>query len=156
MVPAPGPVVVVRPPRPCRIDFEGFSGTEAVKVEVRAWLDRLGELTAALTNAEVAIEATQEPRKDRLFRVRMRLSMRAGVVVIPPDHPNNGAHEDVYCAIRNGFRAARRQLESYLKEHPVVVDPPAAPPVDAAVAPAVDQPVTPAINPAVTGGDPPV
>jgi hypothetical protein len=144
VVPAPGPVVVVRPPRPCRIDFEGFSGTEAVKVEVRAWLDRLGELTAALTNAEVAIEATQEPRKDRLFRVRMRLSMRAGVVVIPPDSPNNGAHEDVYCAIRNGFRAARRQLEIYLKEHPVVVDPPAAPPVAAPV------------DPAVPGGDPPV
>jgi len=118
------PIVVVRPPRPCRIDFEGFSGTEAVKVEVRAWIDRLGDLTAPMTSAEVAIEAVHEPRKDRMYRVRMRLAMRAGVVVVAPDHPNNGAHEDVYCAIRNGFRAARRQLEGYLKEHPAVDAPP--------------------------------
>jgi hypothetical protein len=127
--PAPAPIVVLRPPRPCRIDFEGFTGTEAAKVEVRAWIDKLGELTEPLTSAEVAIEATHEPRKDRLFRVRMRLAMRAGVVVVPADHPNNGAHEDIFCAIRNGFRAARRQLESYLKEHPAAA--PVAPAVTA-------------------------
>jgi hypothetical protein len=129
--PPPAPIVAVRPPRPCRIDFEGFTGTEAAKVEVRAWIDKLGELTEPMTSAEVAIEATHEPRKDRLFRVRMRLAMRAGVVVVPPDHPNNGAHEDIFCAIRNGFRAARRQLESYLKEHP---------PADAPVVPVTDAP----------------
>jgi hypothetical protein len=148
-VPAPAPIVVVRPPRPCRIDFEGFTGTEAAKVEVRAWIDRLGELTDPLTSAEVAIEATHEPRKDRLFRVRMRLAMRAGVVVVAPDHPNNGPHEDIFCAIRNGFRAARRQLEGYLKEHPPVPPPPVtdAAPITAAAPVTSDAPAT---------GEPPV
>ena len=123
------PIVVVRPPRPCRIDFEGCTGTEAARVEVRAWLDRLGDLTAPMTGAEVVIESIFEPRKERLYRVRMRLTMRAAVVAVAPDHPNNGPHEDIFCAIRNGFRAARRQLESYQKEHPAAVeaDPPAAP-----------------------------
>jgi hypothetical protein len=123
------PIVVVRPPRPCRIDFEGCAGTEAVRVEVRAWLDRLGDLTAPMTGAEVVIASIVEPRKERLYRVRMRLTMRAGVVAVAPDHPNNGPHEDIFCAIRNAFRAARRQLESYQKEHPAPVeaDPPAPP-----------------------------
>ena len=121
------PIVVVRPPRPCRIDFEGCAGTEAARVEVRAWLDRLGDLTVPLTGAEVVIESIFEPRKERLYRVRMRLTMRAAVVIVAPDHPNNGPHEDIFCAIRNGFRAARRQLESYQKEHPTAAD--AAPPV---------------------------
>ena len=123
------PIVVVRPPRPCRIDFEGCTGTEAARVEVRAWLDRLGDLTAPMTGAEVVIESIFEPRKERLYRVRMRLTMRAAVVVVAPDHPNNGPHEDIFCAIRNAFRAARRQLESYQKEHPAadVADPPVPP-----------------------------
>ena len=123
------PTVVVRPPRPCRIDFEGCTGTEAARVEVRAWLDRLGELTAALNSAEVVIESIFEPRKERLYRVRMRLTMRAAVVAVAPDHPNNGPHEDIFCAIRNAFRAARRQLESYQKEHPAAPDgdPPVTP-----------------------------
>jgi hypothetical protein len=119
------PIVVVRPPRPCRIDFEGCAGAEAARVEVRAWLDRLGDLTTAMTGAEVVIESVFEPRKDRMYRVRMKLTMRAAVVVIAPDHPNNGPHEDIFCAIRNAFRAARRQLESYQKEHPPIdPDPP--------------------------------
>jgi len=123
------PIVVVRPPRPCRIDFEGCTGTEAARVEVRAWLDRLGDLTAPMTGAEVVIESIFEPRKERLYRVRMRLTMRAAVVAVAPDHPNNGPHEDIFCAIRNGFRAARRQLESYQKEHPAAPDgdPPVTP-----------------------------
>jgi len=124
------PIVVVRPPRPCRIDFEGCTGTEAARVEVRAWLDRLGDLTAPLISAEVAIESIIEPRKDRMYRVRMKLMMRAAVVVVAPDHPNNGPHEDIFCAIRNAFRAARRQLESYQKEHPAAADTdPPVPPV---------------------------
>jgi hypothetical protein len=120
------PTVAVRPPRPCRIDFEGCTGTEAARVEVRAWLDRL----APMTGAEVVIESIVEPRKERLYRVRMRLTMRAAVVAVAPDHPNNGPHEDIFCAIRNGFRAARRQLESYQKEHPAAADgDPPVPPV---------------------------
>jgi hypothetical protein len=45
--------------------------------------------------------------------------MPAGVVIVGLDHPSNGVHEDIYVAIRNGFRAARRQLEIYFRDHPV-------------------------------------
>jgi len=42
-------------------------------------------------------------------------------VTVGPEHPSNGAHEDVYVAIRNAFRAARRRLEISAQAHPVVV-----------------------------------
>ena len=42
------------PSRPCRIVFEGFTASESARVEVRAWLERLGTLTAAMTGGAVS------------------------------------------------------------------------------------------------------
>jgi hypothetical protein len=101
-----------KPAHPCQIVFKGMDPTEAARVEVRAWLDRLGALTAPMIGGQVVIEAIDEGRReDRRYHVRMDLTMPEGVVSVGPDHPSNGPHEDVYVAIRNGFRAARRQLE---------------------------------------------
>jgi hypothetical protein len=52
------------------------------------------------------------------------LTMREGVVVVTHDHPSNLPHEDLYVAIRNAFRAARRQLEDYFKTRSPSVDTP--------------------------------
>ncbi len=107
-VPVPIPVIL---PRPCRIIFEGFPASEPPQAEVRAWLSRLGALTAPMLGGEVAIEALDQGRKERRYRVRMELVMPAGPVIVGADHPANLPHEDVYVAIRNAFRAARRELE---------------------------------------------
>lgn len=72
---------------------------------------RLGALTAPMLGGEVAIEAVEEKRKERRYRVRMQLNMPQGPVIVGSDHPVNLPHEDVYVAIRNAFRAARRELE---------------------------------------------
>jgi hypothetical protein len=118
------PVLPPKPPHPCQIVFKGMDPTEAGRVEVRAWLDRLGALTTPMIGGQVVIEAVDEGRReDRRYHVRMELTMPEGVVIVGPEHPSNGAHEDVYVAIRNGFRAARRQLESSAQAHPA----PAAP-----------------------------
>ena len=102
-------------PGACQITFVGMDAAEAAKVEVRAWLPRLGTLTDQVTAGHVFVEAIDENRKERRYRVRMELTMREGMVVVTHDHPSNVAHEDVYVAIRNAFRAARRQLEDYFK-----------------------------------------
>jgi hypothetical protein len=78
---------------------------------VHAWLARLGDLTAPMLGGEVAIEAVEEKRKERRYRVRVQLNMPKGPVIVGADHPVNLPHEDVYVAIRNAFRAARRELE---------------------------------------------
>ena len=102
-------------PGACQVTFVGMDAVEAAKVEVRAWLPRLGALTEQVTAGHVVIEAIDEHRKERRYRVRMELTMGEGVVIVTHDHPSNIAHEDVYVAIRNGFRAARRQLEEHGK-----------------------------------------
>jgi|GEM_PF-991173 len=121
------PVIRPKPPHPCQITFKGMDPSEAARVEVRAWLDRLGVLTTPMIGGQVVIESVDEGRReDRRYHVRMELTMPEGVVVVGPEHPSNGPHEDVYVAIRNAFRAARRQLESSVLAHPVQA--PIAPP----------------------------
>lgn len=102
----------------CRVTLDGQNASEATRVEVRSWLERLRALTATMTAGLVVIESVEEKRKECLYRVRMELALPTGVVVVGHDHPSNGPHEDIYVAIRNGFRAARRQLEQHLLEHP--------------------------------------
>ena len=43
----------------------------------------------------------------------MDLTLPTGVVAVSYDHPNNRPHQDICVAIRNAFRAARRQLEAH-------------------------------------------
>jgi ribosome-associated translation inhibitor RaiA len=109
----PAPVRQVVPRANCQIAFVGMTASEAPRAEVHAWLARLGLLTAPMTEGRVVIEAVDHDRKERRYRVRMDLTMPRGIVTVGHDHPNNGAHEDIYVAIRNAFRAGRRELEAY-------------------------------------------
>jgi len=102
------------PPRAnCQITFVGTTASEPPRAEVHAWLAKLGLLTAPMTEGRVVIEAVDQDHKERRYRVRMDLTMPHGVVTVGHDHPNNGAHEDIFVAIRNAFRAGRRELEAY-------------------------------------------
>jgi ribosome-associated translation inhibitor RaiA len=110
---SPTPARPVAPRANCQIAFVGTTASEPPRAEVHAWLAKLGRLTAPMTEGRVVIEALDEDHKERRYRVRMDLTMPNGVVTVGHDHPNNGAHEDIYVAIRNAFRAGRRELEAY-------------------------------------------
>ena len=99
--------------RACQVVFSRMLASEQARVEVHAWVERLGELTSRMTAGQVLIEAVDRDRKVRHYRVRMDLTLPTGVVAVDYDHPNNRPHEDICVAIRNGFRAARRQLEAH-------------------------------------------
>ena len=139
-IPVLGPARHVVPRGHCQIAFLGMPASDPPRAEVNAWLVRLGALTAAMTGGRVEIEAVDQDRKERQYRVRMDLAMPHGVVIVAHDHPNNRAHEDVYVAIRNAFRAGRRELEAYALTHGVP-EPVVELPVPIVEAPAVPVPV---------------
>ena len=114
-VPAPALAARIVPRIACQISFSGMVASEPPRAEVRAWLEKLGALTSPMTNGQVLIEAVDRGRKEQHYRVRMDLTLPTSVVVVDYDHPSNGPHEDVYVAIRNAFRAARRQLEAHAR-----------------------------------------
>jgi hypothetical protein len=106
------PVARVVARRVCQVAFAGMPASEPARVEVHAWVERLGELTAPMIAGKVLIETVDRGHTEPHHRVRMDLTMPTGVVVVDSDHPSNRPHEDVYVAIRNAFRAARRLLDA--------------------------------------------
>lgn len=109
----PAPIRHVAPRANCQIAFVGTAASEPARVEIHAWLAKLGLSTPPMSEGRVVIEAVDQDHKERRYRVRMDLTMPHGVITVGHDHPNNGAHEDIFVAIRNAFRAGRRELEAY-------------------------------------------
>lgn len=97
---------------PVRISYRGMTQTDALEAAVHeriAWLEHHG---ARLTGCQVAIEAPhRHHQKGQHFRVRVDLTTPDGEVVAGRSPPEHVEHEDCYLAIREAFRAARRQLD---------------------------------------------
>lgn len=95
-----------------KVAFKGMDTSRAVEAEVRAWLGKLGPLTiaAGITGGQIVIEAVHLHNQGSRHQARMELAIPGRTLLIGPDHAGNGAHEDVYVAVRNAFRALRRQM----------------------------------------------
>jgi cold shock CspA family protein len=85
-----------------QIAFKGMDVNRAIEAEVRAWLDKLAApmVAAGITGGKIVVESVDG----------RHLGSRHRALAIGPDHPANGAHEDVFVAVRNAFRALRRLL----------------------------------------------
>ena len=95
--------------------FKGTTGTPEIEAEIRAWLEKLAPLRADvdMTGGKIAIEAVFEHQRNRQgyrYQVQMNLRTVGAPLIVSSDEAGNGPHDDVYVAIRNGFRSVRRQL----------------------------------------------
>jgi cold shock CspA family protein len=94
-----------------QITFRNMSSSPAVEADVRrriAWLERFHP---AIVGCHVAIEAPRRRhRQGGLFRIRIEVAVPGGEVVVSRAPDEDHAHADVYVAIRDAFRAARREL----------------------------------------------
>lgn len=98
-----------------QITFKGMTATPEVEAEVRAWLEKLAPLRAAaqMTSGQIAIEAAfghQRNQQGYRYQVRMQLATARAPMTVGADDVGNVPHDDVYVAIRNGFRSVKRQL----------------------------------------------
>ena len=96
---------------PVEITFRGMEPSESVERFVRAWADKLDHVFERIERCEVVIEAPHRHRHGQPFRVRIALAIPGPDIVVNRDPAADGPHEDVYVALRDAFRAARRQLE---------------------------------------------
>jgi len=97
-----------------QITFLGMPRSPAVEAQVQRWVDRLEKSFGRLLRCEPWIEQPhQHNRKGKTFRVRVELAVPGDTLVVSRDAGEDHAHENVYVAISDAFRAARRQLQTH-------------------------------------------
>jgi hypothetical protein len=97
-----------------QITFLGMERSTAVEAQVRRWVDRLERASGRLLRCDTWIEQPhRHNRKGNTFRVRVELAVPGTTLVVSRDTGIDHAHENVYVALSDAFRAARRQLQNH-------------------------------------------
>lgn len=102
---------------PLDIDFRNMPRSEAVEDDIRRHAEKLEEFFDRITSCRVVVEAPhQRHRQGNLWHVRILVSAPRKELVVNREPDERHAHEDVYVAVRDAFKAVRRQLEDYVRE----------------------------------------
>jgi cold shock CspA family protein len=101
---------------PRQITFRDLEPSPAVEQLVHHWIDKLAQVYPRIERCDVLIERPhQHQHQGQRFHVRVSLAVPGPDVVVSRDHALDGAHEDLHVAVRDAFRAARRQLEDHAR-----------------------------------------
>jgi ribosomal subunit interface protein len=94
---------------PLQITLRDISHSDAVEQAVREKAEKLDQFYPQIMGCRVTVEMPgKHKHQGRQFAVRIDITVPGSEIVV-----NRERDEDVYVALRDGFDAARRQLEDY-------------------------------------------
>ena len=106
---------------PLKISFRNLEHSDALDFAIRKKVDQLEKFCPNITAVRVTAGLQdRSSQKGNLFSVRIDLSVPGGQIVVNRDPPKKQAHQDAYIALRDAFRAARRQLEDFVRMRKVM------------------------------------
>ena len=101
---------------PLQITFRDMDSTDALKTLIQDKAADLDKFCSEVMSCRVVIEAPhQHRRKGQLYRVCINMTVPGQELVVGRSPDLHGAHEDLHVAIRDAFRAARRELQDYMR-----------------------------------------
>jgi len=102
---------------PLRIAFQDMDPSDAVEARIRERAEALDKLFPDIVSCRVAVKTSgARHRHGKLYHLNIELTLPAREIVVKRDPPAHHAHEDIMVAVRDGFDAARRQLEDYARK----------------------------------------
>ena len=103
--------------QPVRITFKDMEPSEAIESWVNEHAAKLEKFYDPIVHCHVVIEAPHRHSiHGRLYGIRVDITVPGDEVVVSHQGPKDHAHEDVYVALRDAFRAARRQLQDVARK----------------------------------------
>ena len=114
---------------PIEIHFRNMDSSPAVEAAVRERVAKLERFADQIVSCRVTIEAPHKHHhQGNLYSVSVDLRFPGGEVIAHRAPAAHQAHEDVYVAVRDAFKAARRQLQDRVRVQRRQVKPHEAPP----------------------------
>jgi ribosomal subunit interface protein len=103
--------------QPVRITFKEMEPSEAIETRIREYAAKLEKFYDPILHCHVVVEAPhRHSNHGRLYDIRIDITVPGDEVVVSHQGPKDQAHEDVYVALRDAFRAARRQLQDVARK----------------------------------------
>jgi cold shock CspA family protein/ribosome-associated translation inhibitor RaiA len=90
--------------------------SEAIESAARANAMKLERFAEHIVSCRVTVEAPHKHhRQGKLFHVVVDVRLPGGELVVSRDPDQHHAHEDVHVALRDAFKAVRRQVQDYVR-----------------------------------------
>jgi len=102
---------------PLEITLRGMDPSEAVEAEIRKHVDDLERFFDRITSCHVTLELPhRHQRQGKQFEVKILLSVPRRELVVSHKPGKDETHTDAHLAIRQAFKAMRRELEDYVRQ----------------------------------------
>ena len=99
-------------PVPTTVNFRDMFPSPSVDAFVRRWANRLARFEPRVQHVEVTIDLPhRHHERGNRFRAQVVVTLPGREIAVSHEPGDDAAHEDVRVAVRDSFRAARRQLE---------------------------------------------
>ncbi len=99
-----------------QITYRDVEPTPALDRSIRAAARRLDRYHPGILGCRIAVEAPhRHHRKGRHYRVRIDVTVPGKELVVGHHSQHSPAHEDLAVALRDAFRAARRELQDHAR-----------------------------------------
>jgi hypothetical protein len=101
----------------CSVVFHNLEPSDAVILRAKQLLGKLLQFFPAIMHGTMTIEDRhRHHHQGHIYHVALRFHLPGGDVVVSHDPEINHAHEDIYVAMRDACKAARKQLAQLSKE----------------------------------------
>ena len=103
--------------QPLQITFRDIPRSEALEADIREKAAKLDQFYEKIMTCRVMVEAPHgHHHQGYLYHIRIDLTVPGGELIIKRGPKEHHAHEDPYVAVRDAFKAARRQLQDYARK----------------------------------------